>query len=572
MPLPAPFHPYDPSVPRATINAKISTLAIRAPDAGAVELRVKTETMKYFVYCRKSSEAEDRQVLSIDSQESELRRAFAGHPDIQIVATYTEAFSAKAPGRVIFDEMISRIERGEADGIIAWHPDRLARNSIDGGRIIYLLDRKKLHDLKFATFGFENNPQGKFMLSITFGYSKYYVDSLSENVKRGNRAKVERGWRPNMAPLGYLNDPATKTIVKDPTHFPFVRQMYELMLTGSYTPKQIALMARDEWGFRTPKRKRIGGTPLAMSSIYKILSNPFYAGIIVWDGQSHPGKHETVVTIDEFERVQALLRRPGRPQPHKHVFPFTGMIRCGACGLMVTAEHKIKPSGRRYTYYHCTKRKLGPRCQQPSIQATLLECQIDAFLRGLVIPAPLQQWILEEIAGAQASRAEQEEARRQSIVKALSETSAQLAELTGLRLRNLLSDDEFLAQRQSLQREHLRLKGMLARLEQGTATFEPVSELIFFSNVAADWFRRGDVQEKRMIFETVSSNSTLTDKILRTEARKPFVSYTNTTDRTSLLAAVEAVRTTLLDPQYANIFENIRTLRKRFEGWELRAA
>ena len=73
---------------------------------------------------------------------------------------------------------------------------RLARNSIDGGQIIYLLDRGSLKDLKFATQSFENNPQGKFMLSITFGYSKYYVDALSENVKRGNRAKVERGWRP----------------------------------------------------------------------------------------------------------------------------------------------------------------------------------------------------------------------------------------------------------------------------------------------------------------------------------------------------------------------------------------
>jgi len=77
---------------------------------------------------------------------------------------------------------VANAERGEADGIVAWHPDRWARNSIDGGRIIYLLDRKVLNNLRFASFTFENNPQGKFMLSITFGYSKYYVDSLSENV------------------------------------------------------------------------------------------------------------------------------------------------------------------------------------------------------------------------------------------------------------------------------------------------------------------------------------------------------------------------------------------------------
>jgi hypothetical protein len=170
-----------------------------------------------------------------------------------------------------------------------------------------MLDRGLVRDLKFATYTFENNSQGKFMLQIMFGQSKYYSDALSDNVKRGNRTKIEKGWRPGNAPIGYLNEVVTKTIVKDPERFSLIRQMFDLMLTGHHSPRRIWGIARNEWGFRTRMHKRIGGKPIVLSSVYRILTSPFYAGLLVWNGRTYQGAHPPVVSIEEFERVQELL-------------------------------------------------------------------------------------------------------------------------------------------------------------------------------------------------------------------------------------------------------------------------
>src|SRR3970040_1139618 len=187
--------------------------------------------MKYFLYIRKSTDEDDRQVLSLEAQETELKE-FALRESLLIAATFRESQTAKEPGRPIFNDMLKRMERGEAEGILAWHPDRLARNSIDGGQIIFLVDTGKIRSLKSPTFWFEPTPQGKFMLNIAFGQSKYFVDNLSENTNRGLRQKLRRGKLPGYAPLGYLNDRATKTVMPDPDAAPFVKKLFELYSTG----------------------------------------------------------------------------------------------------------------------------------------------------------------------------------------------------------------------------------------------------------------------------------------------------------------------------------------------------
>ena len=521
--------------------------------------------MKYFAYCRKSTEADDRQVLSIESQRHELFRVAEGKPDVEIIQVYEEAQSAKSPGRPVFAEMIRRIEHGDAHGIIAWHPDRLARNSVDGGAIVYLLDRGLLRDLRFATFSFENNSQGKFMLSIIFGYSKYYVDNLSENVKRGIRTKLAQGWRPNQAPLGYLNDKISKTIIPDPLHFPLVRCIYDLMLTGCYSPRQIAIVARDQWGFRTPRKRRIGGNPLAMSTVYRILSNPFYSGLIEWGGEIHAGRHRPIVSLQEFDRLQHLLGRPGRPRPQRKQFAFTGMIRCGSCGLMVTAEHKVNRFGSRYIYYHCSKRRLGPRCREPSIEARELEAQIMDLLGRLPVDERVHKAVLRQIEATERDRTAEVEAKRISLSRAIDNASRYLAELTGLRLRGLLSDDEFAENRKRLQREKLLLAEEQDLIGSVVLRFEPLRDVLLFRKYACKLFVRGNEATKRTILEIIGSNPSLRNGILIVEATKVFRPLSSPASVPRLLAVVEDVRTLWSASKRPEFFGKLRRLLEKAE-------
>lgn len=477
--------------------------------------------MKYFLYCRKSTEADDRQVLSIQSQRSEMERLYGAAPNISIIQVFEESRSAKEPGRPVFNTMLSAIEKGEADGIVAWHPDRLARNSVDGGRLIYLLDRKLLKDLKFGSFAFDNTSQGKLMLSVLFGFSKYYVDSLSENVKRGNRTKAEQGWRPGRVPIGYKNCKETKTILPDPQHLPIIKELFSLALTGSYTVKELYIKARDEWGYRTPQHKRSGGQPLALSSLYKMFANPFYAGHFLYNGTLYSGKHESVTTLGGYDTLQKWLGRPGTAKAKRHSFPFTGMIRCGACGLIVTAEHKVNRYGSRYIYYHCTRRNTGGRCLEPSIEARRLEEQIQIFLASLSLDHDLHECLVTE-----ALRAEKEgndkETIRKSIQSSIQDIGKQEGVLLDLRIRALIDDNAFTRRREALQLEKATLTERQKKADEEMEWFEPADTLISFSNMAVKWFKDGTDEVRRLIVKTVGSNFRLRRKILSIEAVKPF--------------------------------------------------
>src|ERR1035437_660800 len=242
---------------------------------------------KYFLYARKTSEDEERQVKSIEDQISELIELSA-REGIRIAKRFYESKSAKTPGREVFNEMIIQVYASkEPIGILAWHPDRLARNSVDGGQIIYLVDIGKITALKFPTFWFEPTPQGLFMLQIAFGQSKYYSDNLSENIKRGNRNKVKRGAWLGKPPIGYLRNPKTNNIEIDLVKAQVVKKAFENFATGKCT----VLGLGDYLQMLGITKK--GGTTLCYSSLKTILTSTAYIGIIKYNGEVYRSEEHT---------------------------------------------------------------------------------------------------------------------------------------------------------------------------------------------------------------------------------------------------------------------------------------
>ena len=330
------------------------------------------------MYCRKSSESEERQVLSIESQIKELTE-LAARLKVPVAEILTESQSAKSPGRPVFNALMGRVYKGQIKGIIAWKLDRLARNPIDGSAIIWAIDQGKLEKIITPSATYCNNSNDKFVMNLDLGMAKKYVDDLSDNVKRGNKTKLEKGWLPGRAPLGYLNHPTERIIVPDPERFPLVRKMWDLLLAET-RPLKIRAIANNEWGFRTRKGRKTGNTPLSVAAVYKLFRLPFYYGLITRKEGVFLGRHMKMITEEEFWKAQEILGRRGQPRSQSHEFAFTGLIRCAECGSMITAEEKDNQYGSHYVYYRCTKKKWDQTCRQRYIN--LIKSLIPRQSRG----------------------------------------------------------------------------------------------------------------------------------------------------------------------------------------------
>src|SRR3989344_4396263 len=332
---------------------------------------IEPPKIEYCLYARKSSESDERQAMSIDSQIDEML-TLAKRDNLKIKEVKKESHSAKMSGsRPVFTQLLQELRQKKFNGILTWAPDRLSRNAGDLGSVVDLMDQGKLIKIQTYSQSFSNSPNEKFLLMILCSQAKLENDNKGLNVQRGLRTKCAMGWRPSIAPAGYLNQAGDghkdELIILDPERSSFIAQMFERVGHQGHSGRAIKNWL-DRIGFTT----RLGNK-MPLSKVYSTLNNPFYYGEFefpIGSGTWYKGKHKPLITKELFDKDQLHLQiQPDKGYKNK-LFPFKKIFKCGKCDGGITAEEKYRKllNGRivKHIYYHCGRSR-DFECDEPYI-------------------------------------------------------------------------------------------------------------------------------------------------------------------------------------------------------------
>jgi site-specific DNA recombinase len=497
--------------------------------------------MKYFVYCRKSSDREDRQILGPDAQKR-LLLEHAERLHLAVVDVYVEHQTAYKTGRPQFNEMLDRLEKGHADAILTYHLTRLARNSFDGGRLIYMMDEGTVCQIATIEKTYTDNSDDKFLMQIHFAMAKKSSDDTSQFVTRDIESKLLKGEYPGMVPRGYLNITRDGHISKardckekylallalgrplkreeiDPLDGPRICRLFEEAAKGKRTLRRLRKTS-EGLGLRSLKT----GAVLSQHVLQTILTDPYYYGAIEYRGKLYTEniQHEPLISKALFDQVQEALGRRGRYR--RHVFVFGGgLFQCGACGGPVTAERH-----KGYVYYHCTRAR--DRCPEPSwVREEVIEEQVLKLLAGLRLPQPYLDYALRKLRKGHVYEARCAEAIRRKHQERMNECEGKLEALLLMKISpknadgSLLSDEEYLTQKASLRQELDAARSELTGLQAQAQTWIDDCERFFdYTQWVKKKFQESSDEGKKALLHLVCRRLTLSGRTVVAEYREPY--------------------------------------------------
>lgn len=474
-----------------------------------------------FIYCRKSSEDKDRQILSLDDQERTCRE-LAKDKGFVVLGLYKESKSAKRPDkRPEFKAMVARVAKGEATYVLCWKADRLCRNAKEGGTLI---DHVDYNGMQIVTPTMDYDRNNSTFLFIEFGMATKFSKDLSDNVKRGMNTKVQNGWRPGNAPIGYLNDfykpKGQKEVLLDMERFDLCRKWWELMLTGEETVAS-SLEKITAMGLRS---RRSSGKPVSLTESFRFFRNIFYTGMFDYSGERYEGKHRPMITVDEYEKVQGIIDGRKRVFKEHNNFYFMKILKCGECGAAITAEKKTKHykngTSQTFIYARCTKKR-GP-CNQPYLNGIEVENQVREFVGSLEIRSTFVDWVKKNLRRRNEREFQFERAQKSKLSKRLDTILAEKKNLYGMKIDGMISEVDYQKEKTRLLMEEKQTKGSIE--SDGLAAWTKIMEetLDFAANVTKI-FNVEDIDVKRMVLRILGSDLFLKDRLVRIDGKKAFM-------------------------------------------------
>lgn len=511
---------------------------------------------KYILYARKSSEDKNRQVTSIEDQIIELKR-LAKSKGIKIIEIIKESKSAKKPGRKGFNDLLSKIHSGEAEGVLCWKLDRLSRNALDGGQISWMLQNNIIKHI--MTIGSDYKPSDNvLMMAVELGMATQYVKDLRVNVKRGTRQKAERGWFPSaVLPIGYKHNPlfqsneSTEEIIPDPKSFPIVKKLWKLLLTGTYTVADLKREG-DILGLVNNKNQ-----PYALNTFHLMFNKEFYAGYFYWKDKDdvtirHLGKHKSMISLGEYITAQKILGNNGMAtRVRTYDFAYRGLMSCGECKSHITAihinqvicstcKHKFsiksvqkckkcgtslkemkQPSRIIKDYYLCTRKK--GKCIQGSINEKYIDEYMSSVLSKITISENFYKWAIETI-----KRMDDDMNKEQSILPELirqkSSLKKQLDGLVNMRALNEIDGVMFKEKSENLKTQIVSLNQKISVEQNEKFDWKEVAlRRLKIARYTSRKFKRLSSKDKKAIISEIGLNLTLKDKKLKFITLKAFL-------------------------------------------------
>ena len=495
---------------------------------------------RYIQYSRKSSEPKERQIVSIPDQNRECDQCSLQN-DLNVVCRLEESKSAFKPHeRPEFDKMIDLIRTGKVDAILTWKPDRLCRNPEEGGIVLQLLQDKVLKEIRTALGEIYTPDSDHLVLQIHFGMANQFSRNLSQNVKRGQKYKCERGEYPRKALIGYegYGETGIRNIRPHKFEAPLIKEVFELAATGNYSLGRLVGHLH-KGGLKTKKGKRIG-----KSHLHAILTCSTYYGYFYWNGELHQGSYEPLIAKGLFDAVQKAIKDRSKPKTTSWVNPYSALIKCKVCGCAITQTVKNKfykqtERSATYSYQHCTHKR--GKCDQSPITTNKLEELILEQIEKITIDEEVWKLGIKLLKAKHNYEAKENISRMSTFQQRYRELTEKLNHLIDMRADEELTPEEFQPQKERILKDQADVKSLMSDNEVSSHNWlELVENFLNTAFYARELIIDGLPEVKRNLIMAIGENLLLEDEKLYFSFKKPFDILLKPQSRSNVLREMES--------------------------------